>query len=67
VNHLKAMKASGIVLLVAVLFLVHGIVLYRVFSHVTGTIVLLLIVVVLVKHVGVIGPMYGFFKRRSRG
>ena len=66
-NHPKALKAGGVALVVGVLILLHGIVLYRVFSHVTGTIVLLLIVVVLLKHVGVLGPMYGFLKRRSRG
>ena len=66
-NHPKALKAGWLALVVVVLILLHGILLYRVFSHVTGTIVLLLIVVVLLKHVGVLGPMYGFFKRRSRG
>lgn len=66
-NHPKALKAGGVALVVGVLILVHGIVLYRVISHVTGTVVLVLIVIVLLKHLGVLGPMYGFFKRLSRG
>lgn len=66
-NHQKALKAGGVALVVGVLILLHGIVLYRVISHVTGTVVLVLIVSVLLKHLGVLGPMYGFFKRRSRG
>ncbi len=52
--------------LVAVLIAGHVIVLYRLFSHMAGTVVLGLVLLLLLKHVGVFGPIYAFLRRRSR-
>lgn len=66
-NHVNVLKYGAVALLACVLVVGHGIVLYRFFSHRTGVIVLGLILLVLLKHVGVLGPIYGMLKRHSRG
>jgi hypothetical protein len=58
---------NGLVLLLAGLLVAgHAIALYRVSSHVGWTVGLGLILLVLFKHLGLLGPIYSFFKRRSR-
>lgn len=52
--------------LLAILIAGHALVLYHVFSRMTLTVALGLVLLVLLKHVGVFGPIYAFFRRRSR-
>ena len=52
---------------VVILMAVHGMVLYRLFSHVTWIVMLGLVLLVLLKHIGVFGSIYAFFRRRSQG
>ena len=51
---------------VVILIAVHGIALYRLFSHMAWTVVLGLVLLLLLKHVGVFGSVYAFLRRRSR-
>jgi hypothetical protein len=44
----------------------HGIVLYRVFSQSTRAVGLALVLLVVVKHAGVFGPIYRVLRRRFR-
>jgi hypothetical protein len=59
-------KNGWALLLAGVLVAGHAIVLYRVSSHVAWTVGLGVILMVLLKHLGLLGPIYGFFKRRFR-
>jgi hypothetical protein len=52
--------------LIAILIAAHAMVFYRAISHTTVTIALGLILLMLLKHVGVFGPIYAFLRRRSR-
>ena len=60
-------RAWMLPVLVAILIAVHGIALYRLFSHMAWTVVLGLVLLVLLKHIGVFGPVYAFLRRRYRG
>jgi hypothetical protein len=62
----RLLKNGWVLLLAGLLLAGHAIVLYRVSSHVAWTVGLGLILLVLLKHLGILGPIYGFFKRRSR-
>jgi hypothetical protein len=62
----RLLKNGWVLLLAGLLLAAHAIVLYRVSSHVAWTVGLGLILLVLLKHLGILGPIYGFFKRRSR-
>jgi hypothetical protein len=62
----RLLKNGWVLLLAGVLVAGHAIVLYRVSSHMAWTVGLGLIVLVLFKHLGLLGPIYGFLKRRSR-
>jgi hypothetical protein len=66
VKNVRILKTGLALLLAALLVAGHAIVLYRVSSHLAWTVGLGLILLVLFKHLGVLGPIYGFFKRRSR-
>jgi fatty-acid desaturase len=63
-RHVRVLKYGSVALLAGVVVLGHGIVLYRLFSHTAHRIVLGLILLVLLKHLGVIGPAFAWFKRR---
>jgi hypothetical protein len=65
-RNVRILRAGGVLLLAGLLVAGHVIVLYRVSSHVAWTVGLGLILLVLFKHLGLLGPIYGFFKRRSR-
>jgi hypothetical protein len=65
-TNVRILRAGGVLLLAGLLVAGHVIVLYRVSSHVAWTVGLGLILLVLLKHLGLLGPIYGFFKRRSR-
>jgi uncharacterized protein (DUF983 family) len=65
-KHDRLLKSSWVLVLVGVLFVGHGMVLYRLSSHLAWTAVLVVIPLVLLKHVGLLGSVYAFFKRRSR-
>jgi hypothetical protein len=65
VKNVRTLKTGLALLLAGLLVAGHAIVLYRV-SHVAWTVGLGLILLVLFKHLGLLGPIYGFFKRRSR-
>ncbi len=66
-NQVHVLKYGAVALLACVLVLGHGIVLYRLSSHKAGAIVLGLILLALLKHVGLFGPIYGMLKRHYRG
>ena len=52
--------------LVVILVTAHVIVFYHVASRMTWSVVLALALLILLKHIGIFGPIYAFFKRRSR-
>lgn len=52
--------------LVIILVAAHVIVFYHVVSRMTWGIVLALALLILLKHIGIFGPIYALFKRRSR-
>jgi hypothetical protein len=62
----RILKNGWALLLAGLLVAGHAIVLYRVSSHVAWTVGLGLILLVLFKHLGLLGSIYGFFKRRFR-
>jgi hypothetical protein len=62
----RLLKNGWVLLLAGLLLAGHAVVLYRVSSHVAWKVGLGLILLVLLKHLGILGPIYGFFKRRSR-
>lgn len=51
---------------VAIMVVGHGVVFYEMSSHIRWTVALVVALLVLLKHVGVFGPIYTFFKRKSR-
>lgn len=51
--------------LVVILVAAHVIVFYHVVSRTTWSVVLALAVLILLKHIGIFGPIYAFLKRRS--
>jgi hypothetical protein len=63
---MRIVKNGWVLLLAGLLVAGHAIVLYRVSSHVAWTVGLGLILLVLLKHLGLLGPIYGFLKRRFR-
>ena len=65
-RHTTGLKSAGLILAVVILIAGHGIVLYRISSHITWTIAVALILLVLLKHVGFLGPVFALFKRRFR-
>ncbi len=52
----------------AVLIAGHGIILYYVWSHtaVSAAVLSGVVVLVVIKHLGLLGPLYALFRRRSR-
>ena len=58
------MLAVGVIILIAG----HGIILYYFASHVTlsTAVVSGVIILVVLKHLGVLGPLYALFRRRAR-
>ncbi len=52
---------------VAVLLAVHGFILYRIVSRLTFTAIVGVLVLLLIKHLGVFGSIYGMIRRRSSG
>jgi hypothetical protein len=66
-KHPRVLNGGWVLVLVGALAGGHGLVLYRLSSHAAWTVILGLILLVLLKHVGLLGPIYAFFKRRSRG
>jgi uncharacterized membrane protein HdeD (DUF308 family) len=65
-KHADLLKRPWVLPVLVILLVAHGIVFYHVFSHTTLTLAMGLALLVLLKHVGVFGPIYAFFKRRSR-
>jgi len=65
-KHADLMKRSWVLPLLGILLVAHGIVFYRVFSHMAGSLVVGLVLLMILKHIWVFGPIYAFFKRRSR-
>jgi len=71
-KHARGLRGGWILLSVVVVILiaVHGIVFYRLSSHISShiawTILLALVLLVLLKHIGLFGTIYGLFKNRSR-
>ena len=59
-------KSRLLVALVVILVAAHVIVFYHVVSRMTWSVVLALTLLILLKHIGIFGPIYAFFKRRSR-
>ena len=59
------MLSAGVVLL---LIAGHGVILYYVLSHkaLSAAAVLGVIVLVVIKHLGLLGPLYALYRRRSR-
>jgi hypothetical protein len=53
----------------AVLIAGHGFILYYVSSHMalSAAAISTLIIVLVIKHLGLLGPLYALFQRRSRG
>lgn len=66
-KYANVLKYAGISLFVVVLVAGHVIGLRHLFSHLAWPIAVGMIVLVLLKHIGIFGPIYGSFKRRSRG
>ena len=66
-NHVHVLKYGAVALLACVLVVGHGIVFYRLSSHRAGAIVLGLILLVLLKHVELFGPINRMLKRHSGG
>ena len=64
-KELRLSKGGWAMLAVCILVLGHGIVLYRLSSKVTWSIVVGLILLLLLKHIGLFGSIYVFLKRRS--
>jgi hypothetical protein len=58
-------KYGLIALLAGILVFGHGIVLYRLSSHMARAIVLGLVLVVLLKHIGLLRSIHSLLKRRS--
>ena len=57
------MLPVGVIILIAG----HGIILYNVWSHtaLSAAVVLGVIILVVIKHLGLLGPLYALFRRRS--
>ena len=66
-KHVRGLKYGAVALLASVLVVGHGIVLYRLSLHMARGIALGLILLVLLKHLGLFGPIYGLLKRHSQG
>jgi len=64
------LRGRAWLLLVGVIILIvgHGIVLYYVSSHValSAAVVLGVIILVVIKHLGLLGPLYALFRRSAR-
>jgi hypothetical protein len=65
-RNVRILKTGWLLLLAGLLVAGHAIALYRVSSHVALTVGLGLVLLVLFKHLGLLGAIYAFFKRRSR-
>ena len=68
-GHRRLLTRSGISLIaVAILIAGHGIVLYFVSSHTTLSAAVLssVIILVVIKHLGLLGALFALFRRRSR-
>lgn len=65
-NHGRLQKNRIFVALVIILIAAHGVVFYHVISRMTWSIVLVLVLLILLKHIGCFGPIYAFLKRRVR-
>lgn len=66
----RRLLARGWILAAAVVLLIagHGIILYHVSSHValSVSIVAGVVILVVIKHLGLLSPLYVLFRRRSR-
>ena len=64
--HLPARRRVWILLLVVVVLAGHGVLLYYGWSHVTLSAAVLsgIIILLLIKHLGLLGPVYALFRRR---
>ena len=52
--------------LVIMLIAAHGVMFYHVISRLAWSVILGLALLILLKHIGLFGPIYAFLKRRSR-
>ena len=59
-------KSRVFAALVVILVAAHVIVFYHVASRMTWNVVLALVLLILLRHIGIFGPIYAFFKRRAR-
>ena len=62
-------RAWTLLVLIVVLLAAHGVVLYYVSSHVVLSAAVLwgAIILLLIKHVGLLGPVFALFRRRRSG
>ena len=62
-------RAGVLLVLVAVLLAVHVFVLYQVSSHLklTAAVLAAAVILVVIKHVGLLGPLSALFRRRRSG
>lgn len=68
--HLLARRRVWMLPVLVILLLVgHGVILYYVSSHVTLSAAVLsgAIILLVIKHVGLLGPLYALFRRRRSG
>ncbi|HTM38661.1 MAG TPA: hypothetical protein VL156_18050 [Terriglobales bacterium] len=65
-KHLRLGMAGWGLPVVGILVLGHGIVLYRISSTLKWSVLLGMVLLLLLKHFGILGPIYALFKRRSR-
>lgn len=62
----RFLKYSSVVVTAGVLVAAHGLFVYRISSHMAREVGLGLILLLLALHVGLLGPIYALFKRRSQ-
>ena len=65
--HLLARRRGWILLLLVAVLAGHGVILYYALSHVTLSAAVLsgAIILLVIKHVGLLGPLYALFRRRG--
>lgn len=65
IKHARMPKA-WLILVVGILVATHAFLLYRISSNLAWSVLLGLVVLVILKHVGLLGSLYAVLKRRSR-
>jgi len=65
-KHGRLLKAVYLLPALMILIVVHGFIFYRTLSHMGLGLAIGFALLVLLKHIGVFGPVYTFFRRRFR-